>query len=162
MDRTMLLKALRTRQLEATKDLLMPTKPQKSIESEERPVEVHLQRLPDEKSSTTKAPYIVNAAVTSSFGRAPGQEEDDRCTVRSVFCIYNSDGEEGGLMLLNLMDRIRISLQKDPILDGMYECDLEKRIEDLQYPDDTAPFYMGEMITEWKLPPVERECAQWL
>ena len=30
MDRTMLLKALRTRQLEATKDLLMPTKPRRA------------------------------------------------------------------------------------------------------------------------------------
>jgi len=30
------------------------------------------------------------------------------------------------------------------------------------YPDDTAPFYMGEMVTEWIMPPVEREVQKWL
>lgn len=25
------------------------------------------------------------------------------------------------------------------------------------YPDDTAPYFVGEMISTWKLPPVERE-----
>ena len=162
MDRTELLEALKARQEEVGKDLLMPTKPQKGIESIRRPSLVYNGRLPDETSSTTKAPYTLNCLVSGSFGRDAGQPENDRCVIRTVMCVYNPDGTEGTMALINLMERYRISLQKDPILDHTYELDLKARIQDLVYPDDTAPFYMGEMYTEWILPPVEREVQQWL
>lgn len=157
MDAVDLLHAMKARETEVTKDLLMPTKPQKGSDSVERAIEIHNQRLPDAESSTKKAPYKLNTVLSGTFGRDPGNVPEDRVIIRSVICVYGPDGETGAMMLLNVMERIRIDYEKNPILDNTFELDLEKRIQTLIYPDDTAPYYMGEMVTEWKLPPVERE-----
>lgn len=164
MNRVFLLESLKARMEADTRELIMPTKPQKGdAEAISRPAEVWNGRLPDMSSTTKKAPYILNTVLTSSFTQQPGQEPKDLVSVRSVFCIYHPDEHEGALMLLNLMDRVRISLQKNPDLDGKYELNMaDDGISDFVYPDDTAPFYMAEMITEWKMPPVEREVQQWL
>lgn len=164
MTRVFLLESLKVRMEHDTGELMMPVKPQKGDTSAEpRAAEVWNQRLSDMQSTSKKAPYILNAVLTSRFRRRPGEEPECLVTVRTIFCVYNPDENEGALMLLNLMDRVRISFQKNPIVDGRYELNLaDDGIIDLVYPDSTAPFYMSEMITEWKLPPVEREVRPWL
>lgn len=164
MNRIMLLEALKVRQMEDLKDLLMPTVPKKDKPSELRTVEIFKGRLPDRKSETEKAPYIVNAVLNSNFYRDPGEEPTCLCTVRSTICVYNEDNEEGNLMVLNVLERLRISLMKNPIVDSVFELkfDKEHTIQDLVYPDDTAPFFMADLVTVWKLPPVEREVRPWL
>ena len=164
MTRVWLLESLKARMEQDIKDLIMPVKAQKGdTEEETRPAEVWNGRLPDMKSTTKKAPYVLNTILTSRFRQVPGQPPESLVSVRTVYCVYNSDDHEGALMLLNLMDRIRISLQKNPIVDGKYELNMtEDGITDFVYPDDTAPFFMGEMVTEWIMPPVEREVQKWL
>ena len=164
MTRVWLLESLKARMEQDIKDLIMPVKAQKGdTEEETRPAEVWNGRLPDMKSTTKKAPYVLNTILTSRFRQNPGLPPESLVSVRTVYCVYNSDDHEGALMLLNLMDRIRISLQKNPIVDGKYELNMtEDGITDFVYPDDTAPFYMGEMVTEWIMPPVEREVQKWL
>ena len=164
MTRVWLLESLKARMEKDTKDLIMPVKPQKGdTEETSRAAEVWSGRLPDMKSTTKKAPYVLNTILTSRFRQNPGLPPESLVSVRTVYCVYNSDDHEGALMLLNLMDRIRISLQKNPIVDGKYELNMtEDGITDFVYPDDTAPFYMGEMVTEWIMPPVEREVQKWL
>lgn len=164
MTRVFLLESLRVRMEQDTKDLIMPTKPQKGDTEEiKRAAEIWSGRLPDTQSATKKAPYVLNSILTSRFFQNPGEEPESHVTVRSVFCVYNPDENEGALMLLNLMDRIRISFQKNPIVDGRYELIMSgDGINDLVYPDSPVPFYMGEMITEWQMPPVEREVIPWL
>ena len=61
------------------------------------------------------------------------------------------------MQLLNLMERIRIDLMINPILEKQFKLDFDEGLEQLIYPDDTAPFYLGEMMTVWKMPPVRRE-----
>lgn len=157
MDRVSLLRCLKARQTEDLKDILLPTAPQKEIPSVERVVEIFTGRLPDRKSETTKAPYLLNAILNGNFLQEPGDEPDNNTTVRTVLCVWHEDGEKGAVGLLNLLERMRISYQKNPILEGVFELDMKKGIQDLVYPDDTAPFYMAEQITVWKLPPVKRE-----
>ena len=82
--------------------------------------------------------------------------------MRSIFCVYSSNEEEGALALLNLMERLRIDLLRKCVLADRYELDLETGLEGLIYPNDSAPYYMGEMVSMWKLPAVEREVRQWL
>ena len=77
--------------------------------------------------------------------------------VRSICCVYNDDEQEGGLMLLNLMERIRVALLRQVVIGEQFTLDLEAGLEVLVYPDDTAPYFVGEMISTWILPPVERE-----
>lgn len=164
MNRVMLLEALKVRQTEDLKDLLMPTMPKSGKPSVLRPVEIFKGRLPDRKSETEKAPYIVNAVLNSNFYRNPGEEPTGLCTIRSILCVYNENNEEGTLMLLNLLERLRISYIKNPIVDGVFELmyDEENPIQDIVYPDETMPFFMADQVTVWKLPPVEREVRKWL
>ncbi len=164
MNRVMLLEALKVRQAEDLKDLLMPTVPKKDKPSVLRTVEIFKGKLPDRKSETEKAPYIVNAVLNSNFYRDPGEEPTSEVTVRSTLCVYNENNEEGTLMLLNLLERLRISYTKNPIVDGVFEClfDKEHPIQDLVYPDETMPFFMADQVTVWSLPPVEREVRPWL
>ena len=164
MNRVMLLEALKVRQAEDLKDLLMPTVPKKDKPSELRTVEIFKGKLPDRKSETEKAPYIVNAILNSNFFRNPGEEPTSLVTVRSTLCVYNPNNEEGVLMILNLLERLRISYTKDPILDNTFQMlfDEEHPIQDLVYPDETMPFFMADQVTVWSLPPVEREVRPWL
>lgn len=137
---------------EATKDLIMPTKMQ-SADNEPvfRSAEVHKMRLPDSRSAKKKAPYIIHQLITGK------DTTISSAVVRSIFCVYNEREDEGSLMLLNLMERLRIALLKAGTVGEQFTLDINAGMERMIYPDDTAPFYAGEMISTWKMPRVERE-----
>ena len=166
-----LLYALKDFTTETVKGLLMPVKRQKQDEREpkRRTAEVHLARLPDMTSFEKKAPFILHQAVTGEdalknankgTGRESRLELQSSAVIRSVFCVYHPDEEEGGLALLNIMEEMRIALLMYPTLNKVFELDLKEGINQMVYPETgergTAPFYLGEMVTAWKLPPVTR------
>jgi len=154
----MLLKALKLRSEAATSELLMPIKPTKDTpDPENRNAAVYIARLPDEKASNKYAPYVLHTILNTSYNQEPGMPAKGFANVRTLFCVYSPDEQEGGLYLLNLMERIRIDLMNNPILEKQFKLDYEGGIEQLVYPDDTAPFYLAEMMTVWKMPPVIRE-----
>lgn len=158
MDAVTLLAALKERTEAAIKDLLMPVKPTKEEPAQaERVPAVYKCRLPDKKASTKYAPYVLHAVVNTSHNQEPGELPTDLVNVRTLFCVYSPDEQEGGLYLLNLMERIRIDLQRHPVVSKQFKLDKQGGIEQLVYPDDTAPFYLGEMMSVWKLPPVTQE-----
>ena len=153
MTRVMLLRALKDFTLDATRDLLLPVRVQSAEEEpQERPAEVHLMRLPDSSAAKKKAPYIIHQVITGKDEQKPGKRQTSSAEVRSIFCVYDPDEEEGGLLLLNLMERVRIALLKQGVLDSRYQLDLEAGLETVSYPDDTAPYYAGEMASRWRLP----------
>ena len=163
MNRIILLENLKAFTLEATKDLIMPTKIQKEGEPQKyRAAEVYLMRLPDGSAAKKKAPYIIHQAITSKDTQPSGNLEAGIAVVRSIFAVYNDDGQEGGLMLLNLIERLRIELLRKVIIGDQFQLDLSAGLETFIYPDDTAPYYAGEMTTTWRVPSVEREVRQWL
>lgn len=158
-----LLEALRDRTQEAIADLLLPTRPQKADPEEgERPADVYIGKLPDQKQAIKRAPYIIHQVVNSAHRQKPGEQLESKCTVRSIFCVYCEDEQEGALLLMNLMERMRISLLKDPLIgENRFECDFTEGLEDLVYPDDLYPYFCGEMITVWTLPTIKREVRYW-
>ena len=163
MTRTILLKRLRAFTEEVTADLIMPTRLQKGdAEQIFRPAKVYLMRLPDGSAAKKKAPYIIHQAITSKDTQPSGELEAGVAVVRSIFAVYNDDEQEGGLMLLNLMERLRIRLLREVVIGRRFQLDLEAGLETFIYPDDTAPYYAGEMTTTWRVPGVEREVRQWL
>ena len=163
LSKTSLLEALKERTAEATSELLLPTQIQKGdTDGLERAASVYIGRLPDTKSSTKKAPYILHQMVNSASKQKPGEQLQSKAVVRSIFCVFCEDEQEGTLMLINLMERLRISLLRNPLIgDDQFECDYEEGLEDLVYPDDTYPYYLGEMISTWNLPPIKREVRYW-
>lgn len=158
MSKVILLNELKTFTLCVTRDLIFPVAQQKG-DSEPPPpksVDVFSTRLPDSNSAKKKAPYILNQFINGKDIQPPGRQVDRTAVVRSIFCVYNLDEQEGGLALLTLMDRMNISLLERPIVGAQFQLDLEAGIETLAYPEPTAPYYSGEMITVWKLPTVQR------
>lgn len=158
----------------ATGDIKLPVKRQSRDEQEPKPraAAVHLTRLPDMASWEKKAPFILHQAVTSDdalknenkgTGMQIRREMKSTAVIRSVFCVYHPDEEEGGLALLNLMEAMRTALLLFPLLDQMFELDLDEGISQMVYPETgergTAPYYLGEMVTTWKLPAVKRQDA---
>ena len=163
LSKTSLLEAFKERTIEATSEMLLPTQLQKGdIEAKEQPASVYIGRIPNMKQNMKKAPYILHQMVNSASKQKQGEQLQSKAIVRSIFCVYCEDEQEGTLMLINLMERLRISLLKNPLIgDNAFECDLEEGLEDLVYQDDTYPYYLGEMLTTWELPPIKREVRCW-
>lgn len=170
-----LLYALKAFTERKTADIKLPVKNQSrdKKEPEPRPAAVFLARLPAMQSFEKKAPFILHQAVTGQDGlenvnKGTGmqisREIESRCVVRSVFCVYYPDEQEGGLALLNLMEEMRVALLQFPSLDKVFELDLNEGMSQMVYQETgergTAPYYLGEMVTTWKLPPVKRLDAE--
>ena len=166
-----LLSALKDFTTETVKGLLLPVKRQKQDEREppHRAATVFMARLPDMTSFEKKAPFILHQVVTGEDGlknanRGTGRESrlelQSSAVIRSVFCVYHPDEQEGGLALLNIMEEMRIALLTYPTLNRVFELDLKEGISQMVYPETgergTAPYYLGEMVTQWRLPAIKR------
>ncbi len=148
---------------DAIKGLLLPTSVQKEGEKETlRPAAVYKMRLPDSKSAFKKAPYIIHQLIIGRDEQEEGKRVRSTAQVRTIFCVYSEDEQEGGLMLLGLIERLRIRLLKQVVIGERYSLDLTAAVEAMIYPDDTAPYFAAEMITTWNIPAIEREVRQWL
>lgn len=148
---------------EAVKDLLLPVRQQENDTEppEPRAAEVYRMRLPDSSSAKKKAPYIIHQVVTTNDLQPPGEKIHATAKLRTLFCVYCPDEQEGALMLLNLMERLRIALLKQVVIGHQFTLDTTAGLERLVYLEDTAPYYVGEMATEWILPAVQREVNPW-
>jgi len=158
MTKVILLEQLKKFTEKSVGELIMPVKMQKGdTEQKYRAADVYRMRLPDANSAMKKAPYILHQIITGKDSQPLGKTVSSCTVVRSIFCVYCEDGQEGGLMLLNLMERLRIDMLKNVVIGNQFKLDLDAGVEHLVYPDDTTPYYCGEMVSTWQLPEVERE-----
>jgi hypothetical protein len=160
MTRIALLEQLREETREAVKDLILPVKPQKEAPNPPpRAPAVHLMRLPDSAAAESKAPYVLHQLITGKDSQSDGEDPESLSVVRSICVVYAEQEEDGALNLLNLMEELRIRLLKKIVIGGRFMLDLTEGLEMLVYPEDTAPFFRGEMASVWKGPRVEREVS---
>lgn len=158
MNKVILLDQLKAFTEEAMADIILPTHSQKGdTGSQYRAANVYRMRLPDSRAATKKAPYILHQIITGKDAQPSGQRPNSSTTVRTIFCVYCHDEQEGGLMLLLIMERLRIALLERVVIGQQFTLDLEAGLETLVYPDDTAPYFAGEMVSTWKLPAVKRK-----
>ena len=160
MTRTVLLERLRDLTEEATAGVLLPVRRQKGDGESllPRPAKIYLMGLPEAGAAVKKAPYILHQIVTGKDTQKPGDfQPEAQAVVRSVFCVYHEDGQEGSLALLGLMERVRIALLEQVVIGKQFKLDLSAGLETLVYPDDTAPYYIGEVVATWKLPGITRK-----
>lgn len=158
MSKVILLQGLKAFTQDVTRELVFPVAMQKedTLPPEPRAAEVYCARLPDSKAAKKKAPYILHQFLNGKIVQPEGQLPNDTATVRSIFCVYNPNEQEGGLALLSLMDQLYLSLLERPIVGAQFVLDLKAGVESMVYPEDSAPYYAGEMITIWRMPPVRR------
>lgn len=160
MTRTVLLEHLRDLTEEATAGVLLPVRRQKGDGESllPRPAKIYLMGLPEAAAATKKAPYILHQIVTGKDTQKPGDfQPEAQAVVRSIFCVYHEDGQEGSLALLGLMERVRIALLERVVIGKQFKLDLSAGLETLVYPDDTAPYYIGEVVSTWELPGITRK-----
>ncbi len=151
-----LLDALQAFLQNETKDILLPVRAdRKSGKTRERAAEVFKMRLPNKDAETMQVPYILLQFLKGTDKQEEGEPPSSSCMVRIVAATYSEDGEEGGMCVLNLLTRIRSALLRDGIIGERFL--LKPPLEMLVYPDSTAPYYLGEMMTVWSIPTIESE-----
>lgn len=158
-----LLDELKAASEKAVKDMMLPVAMQEDdTEQKYRTADVYKMRLPDSSSAKKKTPYIIHQVVTTKTVLTPGQRFPVTSTVvRSIFAVYGLNEQEGALLLLNLMDRVKIELEREVVIGDQFQLDLSAGIETMVYQDNTAPYYIGEMSTTWNSRAVRREVTTW-
>lgn len=141
---------------ENTKDILLEVKVRTGPATEkERAAKVYKMGLPEKDDTTQQIPYILLKVLTGADDKADNEPKESGVKVRIVIATYSQDGEQGPMALLNLILRIRERLQKQHIIGGRF-C-LEYPFEYIVYQDTTPPYYLGEIMTNWSIPTIERE-----
>lgn len=155
---TIFLKDIKDFVHEAIKNFSLPTAIQKDdVDNKPRAPGLHLMRLPRSNSYKKYAPYIIIQVATGKDGQPTGKRSQSAVNMRLIFCTYCENEEEGALMLVNVMDAVRIKLLEEVVIAKKYKVDTDAGIEYVIYPEDTAPYYAGEMDFSVMLPPIERE-----
>lgn len=140
-------------------ELRLPVRPQKTGLSPPplRAPEVYVMGLGDFSAAKEKAPYVFHQVITGKDIQPPGEGPESRAVVRSIFAVYHKNNQEGQLVLLECIERLRIGILRRQVLGEHFTLDISAGVEYLIYPEDIYPFYAGEMLSTWKLPPIERE-----
>lgn len=145
----------------AVKNMPLGTEIQKGDkEIEERDPEAHIMQLPDGDNARKYAPYLIIQALTSQHVQKAGNQPSFLVNVRFIFCVYNTNGEEGSIELLNFMERVHMKLLETVQIENGLYLDVNEPLEMLVYPDNpdnAAPFYAGEMMGTFVVPAIERK-----
>ena len=158
MTKEQLLEDLKSFLKDTTKNYKLPEALQKGdTEQIFRAPDIYKMRLPNSNDAKKKAPYIIAQYVTGKDYHRQLQQSQSHAIVRLIFCVYNKDEEEGALSLLNVMETVRMDLMKQVLIGKCFKLDTDAGVESLVYPEDTAPYYAGEMMFTVFVPPTERE-----
>lgn len=142
----------------AVKGLKLPTAVQRDDKKIiEREPEVHIMRLPRSTDAKKIAPYIIVQFVTGAQKRVSPPNPQRTAIVRFICCVYDSDEETGAISLLNVMEAVQREILRAIKIGKCNTLDPDEPFEMLVYPDDTAPYYMGEMAATFHLPPINQE-----
>lgn len=156
MTPVILLKRLKEFIEDQTKDLILSVKVKGGGDGpKERAPQVHVMRLPDKDAETALIPYILLQFIKGTDIQEAGERPESECNVRIVVATYSEDGGEGATDVLNVITRIRTALLKAGVVGEQFL--IKKPVEYIVYPDSTAPYYLGEMMTLWEIPAIERE-----
>jgi len=120
-----------------------------------RAAEVHLIRLPGKDAEMQRIPYIVLQYLNGKDAHEPGDRPDSTAYIRIIVATFSENDSEGALDVLNVITRIRGALLKAGEIGRQFL--LRKPLEYLLYPDDTQPYFFGEMMTIWEMPIIYRE-----
>lgn len=140
---------------DVTKDMLLQVRVRAEEENKERPPYVYLMNLPKKEDEIRQIPYILLKYLTSKDDQPTGSPTQSEARVRIIIATYSEDAQEGAMALLNVISRIRYRLLKDREVGGQFSLILPA--ESIVYQDSLTPYYLGEIMTMWTLPSVERE-----
>lgn len=150
-----LLNSLKAYCEEITKDMqLLARVPENGTESGERPPLVFVGNLPEKENEKKAVPYILLKLLTKKT-----DDEESVCRVRIICVTFSEDKQENYMQCLNLVTRIESRLLEDVIIDKRYSC--KKPIESMIYDSDMEVYQVGELVTIWEMPRVQRNINQY-
>lgn len=150
-----LLNSLKAYCEEITKDMrLLARVPENGTESGERPPFVFVGNLPEKESEKKATPYILLKLLTKKT-----DDEESVCRVRIICVTFSEDKQENYMQCLNLVTRIESRLLEDVVIDKRYSC--QKPIESMIYDSDMEVYQVGELVTIWEMPRVQRNINQY-
>lgn len=151
-----LLNALKKYCAEITNDMrLIARVPDNGIDEGERSPKIFIGNLPNKESEKKSEPYVLLKLLTSKA------DDDERvCKVRIICVTFSEDKQENYIQCLNLITRIENKLAEDVVIAERYSC--QKPIETIIYDDDLEVYQVGELMTNWEMPIVERNIRQYL
>lgn len=151
-----LLESLKAYCIEKTADMqLLARVPEDGTESAKRPPKVFIGKLPEKEDEKKTAPYILLKLLTGNNG-----EEERTARVRVIVVTYSEDKEENYIQCLNVISRLEMAFCEDVVVADRYSC--QKPIETLIYDEDFEVYQIGEMMTIWEMPQIERNVRQYL
>lgn len=157
MTPVLLLDALEEFVKEQTKNMMLESRVKRGTEDNKlRSPNVFKQDFPEPDDSTQKIPYILLQILTGKDDWKPGDDPESECKVRIVLATYSEDGSKGAIDLLNLILKIKNELEAVGVIEGG-QFVMQYPVEYYVYQDRTPPYHLGEMITTWSLPAIERE-----
>lgn len=112
---------------------------------------IHLLKVPDKRKENVgeiQVPYII---LHPSQGK---QDDEAQITVTMVFGVLDKS-DEGGLTVINLMERVRIALLRQRIVDRKYR--IETPYEWEFFTDQPLPYWEGMAKTIWTVPAIQEE-----
>lgn len=125
-----------------------------------RDVEIFKQKVPPVTDVEQKIPYILLQIVNGVDDVDSNGKNENTVSVRMVITIYDEDPDQGRLAAQNIVERLRVGLQRRGVIGKRFE--LTKPFEYAFYVDDTAlynPYHQAEIMTKWKIPPVKRQMS---
>lgn len=151
----MLMQALQGFIEKETKDMKLITRVKRnSTEPAERQPNVYIGALPEPEGGEKLAPYILLKLLTGKHERNPGEDEN-KCMVRVIIVTYSEDPQERYIQLLNVVSRVQFRLLEETVIDGRFT--LQSPVEMIVYEEDTGAYKIGEIMTTWELPVVQRK-----
>lgn len=141
---------------EKTEDMILVARvPENGTEAGERPPRVFIGNLPDKEAEKKEAPYILLKLLTTK-----DEDEASICMVRIIVVTFSEDKQENYIQCLNVITRIKTKLLEDVIIEKRYSC--RKPIETIMYDDELEVYQIGEIMTTWEMPQVQRNVNQYL
>lgn len=149
---------------EKTKDMILPAKTERgSDKPKERRPEVYKMRPPETDDETNKIPYVVVQYLKSTLAEDNNAMlgYTEKCQIRIIAATYSQNQSEGNIAVLNLLTRIKQEVTKCGMISKQFI--LKMPVETIIYPDNTEPYYFGEIMTNWEIPVTESEgMNEWL
>ena len=128
-------------------------------EVKQRPPDVYLMNLPEREDLYSNIPYILIQGLNAKDKL--DQDTMARQTlaeVRIIIVTWNPDGQDGGLQVWRIIEKLRIVLEEGELLGDNFQ--LKYPFDAQVYPDDTGDYYLGEINTNFTLPTIQRTRAR--
>lgn len=152
-----LLQGLKRAILEWTKDLILEVKSKQDEEKESRQADVYIGNPPVKESPTKYVPYFCLQFIAGQDWQNEREDVEASAKIRVIAVAYSKDAEKGYIDALNMIDRVKINLVRERIIDKKFSLNMKTPLEYVIYEGDTGNYTIADMVITFDMPVVRQE-----